>query len=56
MKHTKILVTGAAGFIGSQLCNRLIQSGSEVLGLDNMNSHLYDPILRKLTKSSVRAR
>jgi UDP-glucuronate 4-epimerase len=46
MKHTKILVTGAAGFIGSQLCNRLIQSGSEVLGLDNMNSHLYDPILK----------
>ena len=32
----KILVTGAAGFIGSHLCESLIQDGNEVLGLDNL--------------------
>ena len=42
----KILVTGAAGFIGSQLMNRLRSEGHEVLGLDNYNNHLYDPQLK----------
>lgn len=42
----KILVTGAAGFIGSQLMNRLSNKGHEVLGLDNYNNHLYDPQLK----------
>lgn len=32
----KILVTGAAGFLGSHLCDRLIQHGGEVVGLDNL--------------------
>jgi len=42
----KYLVTGAAGFIGSQLCNRLKQQGHWVMGIDNYNDHLYDPILK----------
>jgi len=42
----KILITGAAGFIGSQLMNRLRSEGHEVLGLDNYNNHLYDPQLK----------
>lgn len=42
----KILVTGAAGFIGSQLMNRLKNNGHEVLGIDNYNDHLYDPSLK----------
>ena len=46
MKNKRVLVTGAAGFIGSQLCNRLMQSGSIVHGIDNMNDHLYDPLLK----------
>ena len=29
------LVTGAAGFIGSHVCKRLLQRGDEVVGLDN---------------------
>ena len=31
----KILVTGGAGFLGSHLCDRLIQSGADVLCVDN---------------------
>jgi UDP-glucuronate 4-epimerase len=42
----KILITGAAGFIGSQLMNRLRSEGHEVLGVDNYNNHLYDPQLK----------
>ncbi|MFO7621878.1 MAG: NAD-dependent epimerase/dehydratase family protein, partial [Bacteroidales bacterium] len=31
----RILVTGGAGFIGSRLCERLLELGSEVICLDN---------------------
>ena len=40
----RILVTGAAGFIGSHLSHRLVERGDEVLGFDNLNSY-YDPAL-----------
>ncbi|MBV23256.1 MAG: hypothetical protein CMA53_04070 [Euryarchaeota archaeon] len=43
----KILVTGAAGFIGSQLTNRLRNSGHNARGLDNYNNHLYEPDLKR---------
>lgn len=37
----KILVTGAAGFIGYHLCEKLIELGHEVVGIDNINGY-YD--------------
>ena len=42
----KILVTGAAGFIGAALSKRLLARGDEVIGLDNLNDY-YDVSLKK---------
>jgi UDP-glucuronate 4-epimerase len=41
----KILVTGAAGFIGFHLAKRLLVDGHEVIGIDNLNDY-YDPSLK----------
>ncbi|RIV30539.1 NAD-dependent epimerase [Flagellimonas lutimaris] len=41
----KILVTGAAGFIGFHVCKSLLSHGHEVLGLDNINNY-YDTSLK----------
>ena len=42
----RILVTGAAGFIGSALSARLLARGDEVFGYDNLNDY-YDPTLKE---------
>lgn len=35
-KQKRVLVTGAAGFLGSHLCDRFIKEGCEVIGMDNL--------------------
>jgi UDP-glucuronate 4-epimerase len=42
----KVLVTGAAGFIGSNLAEKLAKRGDEVVGLDNFNDY-YDPAKKR---------
>jgi UDP-glucuronate 4-epimerase len=42
----KILVTGAAGFIGFHLSRRLLENGAAVVGLDNLNPY-YDVTLKE---------
>ena len=42
----KALITGAAGFIGSHLCERLLADGWTVVGVDNFND-FYDPQIKR---------
>src|SRR5258708_14926130 len=42
----KVLVTGAAGFIGSTLSHSLLERGDEVVGIDNLNAY-YDVRLKQ---------
>ena len=42
----KVLITGAAGFIGYHVASRLLERGDEIIGFDNVNDY-YDPALKK---------
>jgi UDP-glucuronate 4-epimerase len=48
-----ILLTGAAGFIGSHVARRLLDRGDEVLGVDNLNDY-YDPALKEARLKRLR--
>ncbi len=51
MKH--VLVTGAAGFIGSHTTIRLLERGDHVVGLDNLNDY-YDPARKEANLEEIR--
>lgn len=46
LKNKRILVTGGAGFIGSNLCEELLKLGAYVRCLDNLSTGSYDNIIR----------
>jgi UDP-glucuronate 4-epimerase len=46
MANNRVLVTGAAGFIGFHVTQQLLAAGSEVVGIDNLNNY-YDPRLKQ---------
>ena len=49
-----ILVTGAAGFIGSHVCRHLAERGDRVIGVDNLNDY-YDPALKQARLARLQA-
>ncbi|MBM3668377.1 MAG: NAD-dependent epimerase/dehydratase family protein, partial [Actinobacteria bacterium] len=49
---TRVLITGAAGFIGSHLSERLLDEGTEVRGVDRLSSY-YDPALKRANLLSL---
>jgi UDP-glucuronate 4-epimerase len=49
----KVLVTGAAGFIGMHVCERLLARGDEVIGIDNLNDY-YDVSLKEARLARLR--
>jgi len=49
----KLLVTGAAGFIGMHACLRLLERGHQVFGIDNLNAY-YDPALKRARLEKLR--
>ena len=49
-----VLLTGAAGFIGAALSQRLLQRGDRVVGLDNLNDY-YDPGLKQARLQQIEA-
>lgn len=52
--RSTIIVTGAAGFIGSHLVDRLLARGERVIGLDLFDS-FYDPAIKRANLSGARA-
>lgn len=52
-----VLITGAAGFIGFHLAEKLLKRGDKVVGIDSINDY-YDPKLKyaRLAESGIGAR
>ena len=50
----KVVITGAAGFLGSHLCDRLVQGGHEVIGVDNVVTGSLDNIAHLMGTDSFR--
>src|SRR6476660_7107540 len=52
MSEGPVLVTGAAGFIGFHIAQRLLCNGCDVIGVDNMNDY-YDPALKESGRTEL---
>ena len=52
MTEGPVLVTGAAGFIGFHIAQRLLCNGCDVIGVDSMNDY-YDPTLKESRRSEL---
>jgi UDP-glucuronate 4-epimerase len=52
LKAERVLVTGAAGFVGFHLASRLLGAGAAVHGLDNLNAY-YDPGLKEARLAEI---
>lgn len=55
MGQKTVLLTGAAGFIGSHVAERLLSRGDRVIGLDNFNNY-YDPAIKQRNAASLSER
>lgn len=53
--ENKVLVTGAAGFIASQVCEKLLAEGRQVIGIDNLNDY-YDVRLKQYRLERLRTK
>ena len=49
----RVLITGAAGFIGFHLSQRLMREGFNVVGIDNLNDY-YDPALKQMRLAALK--
>jgi len=49
----RIVVTGAAGFIGSHTCERLVARGHEVVGVDSFDDYLYPSAVKRRTAAGL---
>jgi UDP-glucuronate 4-epimerase len=49
----RIVVTGAAGFIGSHTCERLVSAGHDVIGLDSFDGYLYPPSVKRANVAAL---
>ncbi|HJZ86753.1 MAG TPA: NAD-dependent epimerase/dehydratase family protein [Polyangia bacterium] len=49
----RVLVTGAVGFIGSHLCERLCGRGDQVIGVDNFDETLYPAAIKERTLAEL---
>lgn len=53
MRYNTVLVTGAAGFIGSHVCSKLLRSGIQVIGVDNFDP-FYDREIKEQNLAPLR--
>ena len=48
MSGQRVLVTGGAGFVGSHLCDRLLEDGHQVVCLDNLYTGSRDNVAHRM--------